>query len=80
MTSVIFKRLAGLLPLFFGITTLSFVVMHLAPGDAVQTQSGFNLKTTDAAREKLRQLYEINKDIQQDTSPIPQDSMSTQEN
>ena len=40
MLSFILKRLAILIPVFFGITLLTFLLIHLIPGDPVMTMLG----------------------------------------
>ncbi len=57
------KRMLGLVPLFFGITFLSFLVIHLAPGTPVDAQSALNPKMTLEAREKLTELYGLNEPL-----------------
>lgn len=64
MTYVI-KRLLGIIPLFFGITLLSFAVLHLSPGSPVETQSAFNTKMTEQAKQKLTELYGLDKPVLQ---------------
>src|SRR4051812_26794343 len=63
MTRYFLKKLLGLVPLFLGITLVSFVVVHLAPGTVVDASSSFNPKMTAAAKEKLAQLYSLDKPV-----------------
>ena len=58
-------RLAGLVPLFIGITFISFIVIHLAPGTPVGARSDLNPKMTAQARQKLEQLYGLDKPVHQ---------------
>jgi peptide/nickel transport system permease protein len=57
------RRIAGLIPVFFGITLVSFLVIHLAPGSAADAPSGFNSKMTAEAKLKLEQHYELDKPV-----------------
>lgn len=51
------KRLFLMIPILFGITFLSFGVMHLAPGGPAEAQMEFAAKASAEARERLRKLY-----------------------
>ena len=42
MSVYLFKRLAGMIPLLFGITLISFAIMHVAPGEPTVIDQGFN--------------------------------------
>ncbi len=46
-----------MIPILFGITLLSFGVMHLAPGGPAEAQMDFSAKASAEARERLRKLY-----------------------
>jgi peptide/nickel transport system permease protein len=37
--------------------------MHLAPGDITTTEAGFNPKTSEESRQKLREMYNLNKPL-----------------
>lgn len=63
MPNYLLKRFAGLIPLFFGITFLSFIVIHLAPGSPVDAQSALNPKMTIQAKQKLTELYGLNQPL-----------------
>ena len=52
-----------MIPTFFGITLLSFFIIHLAPGKPTDLLSEMNPKITPEAREKLEQLYGLDKPI-----------------
>jgi peptide/nickel transport system permease protein len=51
------RRLILAVPLLFGITVLSFALLHLAPGNAVQSESAMNPKMSAESVKALRQLY-----------------------
>ncbi|NPA95309.1 MAG: ABC transporter permease [Thermodesulfobacteria bacterium] len=57
------KRLLGLVPTFFGITLISFFVMHLAPGEPMSLQADFNPKMTPEMRQRLRAQYGLDKPL-----------------
>jgi len=54
------QRILGLVPVFFGITVVSFAVMHLAPGRPTDQTADFNPRVSPAARERLNELYGLN--------------------
>jgi len=57
------KRLIGLIPVFFGITLISFFVIHLAPGKPTDVATSMNPKVSYEARERLEKLYGLDKPI-----------------
>ncbi len=59
----LFKRILVLIPTFIGITLISFVVMHLAPGEPMAIQADFNPKMTQEMRARLRAQYGLDKPI-----------------
>jgi peptide/nickel transport system permease protein len=63
MVLYILKRLLGMIPLFLGITIVSFLVIHLAPGSPVTIQTDLNPKMTAEARERLRKFYGLDKPL-----------------
>lgn len=63
MRHCIIKRLLGLIPVFFGITVISFFVIHLAPGKPTDIQTSLNPKMSYEARLKLEKLYGLDKPI-----------------
>ncbi len=63
MIQYILRRLFGMIPLFFGITIVSFLVIHLAPGSPVTIQTDLNPKMTAEARERLRKFYGLDKPL-----------------
>ncbi len=60
MRSYWLRRLLGLIPIFFGITLISFAVMHLAPGTPTDAATDLNIKISLQAREQLNRLYGLN--------------------
>ena len=52
-----------MVPLLVGISLISFLIMHLAPGDITSTEASFNPKTSEESRQKLRELYNLDKPV-----------------
>jgi len=63
MLSYITKRLFLMIPLIFGITLITFVVIHLAPGSPVEVQTEMSLKVSAQAKENLKKLYGLDKPL-----------------
>jgi peptide/nickel transport system permease protein len=58
------RRLVLAIPLLIGITFVSFLVIHLAPGEPVENQSGESSTQSDAKlRERLREIYGLDKPL-----------------
>lgn len=52
-----------MIPLIFGITLITFTVIHLAPGGPVEVQTEMSLKASAQARENLKRLYGLDKPL-----------------
>ena len=52
-----------MVPLLFGITIITFTVIHLAPGSPVEVQTEMSLKSSAQARDNLRRLYGLDKPL-----------------
>jgi peptide/nickel transport system permease protein len=63
MLSYLARRLLMMVPLMFGITIISFVVIHLAPGGPVEVQIEMQMKASAEARENLKRLYGLDKPL-----------------
>jgi peptide/nickel transport system permease protein len=63
MIRYLLKRLFWMVPLLVGISLISFLIMHLAPGDITTTEAGFNPKTSEESRQKLRELYHLDEPL-----------------
>jgi peptide/nickel transport system permease protein len=63
MLSYITKRLLVMIPLIFGITLITFLVIHLAPGSPVEVQTEMSLKVSAQAKENLKKLYGLDKPL-----------------
>ena len=63
MFSYLTKRVLLMIPLIFGITLITFTVIHLAPGNPVEVQTEMSLKVTAQAKENLKKLYGLDKPL-----------------
>lgn len=63
MRKFVIKKIAEIVLLFIGITFVSFLVIHLAPGSPGDQQTELNPKMTAQAKEKLRELYGLDKPV-----------------
>lgn len=63
MSTYLLRRLIGLIPVLFGITVISFAVMHLAPGKPTDQATDLNIRVSLEARERLNQLYGLNEPL-----------------
>ena len=63
MLNYLIKRILWMIPMLIGISLISFFIMHLAPGDITSNESAFNPKASEESRQKLRELYNLDKPI-----------------
>lgn len=63
MLSYLLKRLFWMVPLLVGISLISFLIMHLAPGDITTSEAGFDPKSSEESRQKLRKMYNLDKPV-----------------
>lgn len=63
MLAYLSRRLMGLVPVFMGITLISFFVIHLAPGKPTDIQTSLNPKVSYEARVRLEKLYGLDKPV-----------------
>ena len=61
MTHYLIRRIVLLIPMLFGISLLTFGVLHLAPGKPTDLVTDLNTKMTLEAKQKLIELYGLNK-------------------
>lgn len=60
----VLRRLVLAAPLLVGITFVSFLVIHLAPGDPVEQQTGeLNPEASAQAKQMLRELYGLDRPL-----------------
>jgi chemotaxis family two-component system sensor kinase Cph1 len=58
MAVYIARRILLMIPLLFGITVISFLVVHLAPGEPTDMMTDLNPKASLEAKERLRALID----------------------
>jgi len=63
MLPYLLKRLLEIIPTLFGITLISFLIIHLAPGKPTDIFTELNPKITPEARERLEKLYNLDKPV-----------------
>ena len=63
MFTYLIKRLLEMIPTLFGITLVSFFIIHLAPGKPTDIMTEMNPKITPEARERLEKYYGLDKPI-----------------
>lgn len=63
MLTYLFKKLLEMIPTLIGITVLSFMIIHLAPGKPTDIMADLNPKITPEARERLEKLYGLDKPV-----------------
>ncbi|MCL4503539.1 MAG: ABC transporter permease [Deltaproteobacteria bacterium] len=63
MSLYLFKRLVFMIPMLIGITLISFLVIHLAPGKPVEIQSSMNPKASLEAQKRLMEIYGLDKPL-----------------
>lgn len=63
MIEYIWKRLLNLIPVFLGITLISFAVIHLAPGKPTDLMMEMNPKADYEAQERLEEIFGLDRPI-----------------
>lgn len=63
MVPYLLNRLMLLIPMLLGITLISFIVIHLAPGSPTDIQTMMNPKASLEAQKRLRELYGLDKPL-----------------
>ncbi len=63
MLQYIIRRILQIIPILFGITVISFAVIHLAPGKPTDLMLRLNPKIEYEAREKLERIYGLDKPL-----------------
>jgi peptide/nickel transport system permease protein len=63
MAGYLLKRLFEMIPTLFGITLISFFIIHLAPGKPTDVLSELNPKITPEARERIEKYYGLDKPV-----------------
>ena len=57
------KRLIMMIPTMIGITIVSFVVMHLAPGDPTNMVTDLNPQASQSAKRRLTEIYGLDRPL-----------------
>ncbi len=57
------KRLISSIPILFGITIITFAVMHLTPGKPTDLMTDMNMKVSAQSKERLQKLYGLDKPV-----------------
>jgi peptide/nickel transport system permease protein len=63
MLTYLAKRLLMLVPLLMGITIVTFLVIHLTPGEPVEMQVAMNPKVSAESRQRMREFYGLDKPL-----------------
>ncbi|HXN07712.1 MAG TPA: ABC transporter permease [Nitrospiria bacterium] len=63
MTHFLVNRLFQFCVTLAGVTVLTFLLMHLAPGDPVDTQAAMNPRISPEARENLKKFYGLDQPL-----------------
>ncbi|OPY68272.1 MAG: Nickel transport system permease protein NikB [Syntrophorhabdus sp. PtaU1.Bin002] len=63
MLRYLLKRLLFMIPMLFGITLISFALIHLTPGEPDIIGAEMNPKVTKQVREQIRALYGLDKPL-----------------
>ncbi len=63
MHRYIINRFLHMIPVLFGVTVLSFFLIHLAPGKPTDIMTEMNPKMTPEARERLERYYGLDKPV-----------------
>jgi len=63
MLTYIFRRLLGIIPLLLGISIITFIVIHLAPGKPTALDNALNPKISFEAKQRLDKLYGLDKPL-----------------
>jgi peptide/nickel transport system permease protein len=63
MRKFLIRRLLMMIPLLLGISILSFLIMHLAPGEPAALDVAMNTKVDPSYIQKLQAFYEIDKPL-----------------
>ncbi len=63
MLTYIFRRLLGIVPLLLGISIITFIVIHLAPGKPTTLDNALNPKISFEAKQRLDKLYGLDKPL-----------------
>ncbi len=63
MKIFLLKKLLELIPTFFGITLIIFFVIHLAPGNPIDSMGTFNPNITSESLKQMKKIYHLNQPL-----------------
>ncbi len=63
MKSFLVKKTIELIPTFFGITLIIFIIIHLAPGNPINSMGTFNPNISAESLENMKKLYHLDKPL-----------------
>lgn len=63
MLTYIIRRILGIIPLLLGITIISFIIIHLAPGKPTTIEQSLNPKVSLEVRQRIEKLYGLDKPL-----------------
>ncbi|MDX1764819.1 MAG: ABC transporter permease [bacterium] len=63
MANYLARRMVMMVPMLIGITIITFIVIHLAPGSPVDAITELNPKASAQARENLKKIYGLDKPL-----------------
>ncbi|MBI4436629.1 MAG: ABC transporter permease [Candidatus Omnitrophica bacterium] len=63
MTQYLLKQILSRIPILLGITLITFMVIHLAPGKPTDLQTELNPKVSYEARQRLEKLYGLDRPL-----------------
>ncbi|MFH1678378.1 MAG: ABC transporter permease [Candidatus Omnitrophota bacterium] len=63
MLNYIIRRLLGIIPLLFGITVISFIIIHLAPGKPTTQQELMSPRISYEAKVRMERLLDLDKPL-----------------
>lgn len=63
MINYLIRRLLGIIPLLIGITIISFMIIHIAPGKPTTIEQSLNPKISLEVRQRLEKLYGLDKPL-----------------
>ena len=63
MVNYIFRRLLGIIPLLFGITLISFFIIHLAPGKPSSVEQSLDPRVSQEVRLRLEKTFGLDRPL-----------------
>lgn len=63
MVNYIIRRLLGIIPIVLGISLISFIIIHLAPGRPAVIEEAMSQRVSLEVRQRLEKLYDLDKPL-----------------